>query len=309
MSTNADGALQRLKTSIRDINSQKVKGNFSGIREILHTLAFIEVSRQLLRNNYMLHDDGVLSLVEMAPGGVALPFDIRADAEELYNKWYTGEMEVDIYRGITRGLPGKKTSTASSAADRLAPGHEKFKLMDPKQHGNGRLLNGQWWPSQLAALRDGAHGSSQGGITGSVGAGAYSVIMAGGVDPSGQPYPNEDRGDEVLYCGTDNKASTNEPSAETQFMLENVRSKQPVRLIRSHNLHSPYTPELGFRYDGLYTVVDYEEMDPPDVKRRRHRFRLVRCAGQDPIRGQGPEKRPTVQEREAYEKDRKNRGR
>lgn len=312
--SNADISLSRLKDLIRKaIDEQKANRvpqdlDFNDIRDRLHTLTFLEVDGKLLRSHQMLHENNGLSLLFRSD---AVPWDVRADAEELYNKWCTGEFETDIYRGIIRGKPGKKDNAKSegSSADKLRENSQRFRLMNPRQHGNGRLLNGAWWPSQLAALRDGAHGSSMGGITGSANAGAYSVIMAGGMDPSGKPYPNEDGGDEVLYCGTDNRGPEVQPSIETQYMLQNEMSKQPVRLIRSHNLQSPYAPELGIRYDGLYQVVSHEQMDPPEVKRCRYRFRLLRCPNQDPVRGEGPQKRPTVQEVEAYEKDKKNRGR
>jgi hypothetical protein len=85
-------------------------------------------------------------------------------------------------------------------------------------------------------------------------------------------------------------------------MLESVNS-EPVRLIRSHNAHTRYAPEVGFRYDGLYDVTEVERIDPENSIRQRHRFKLVRVTGQDPIRGgSGPEKRPTKQEIDEYNK-------
>jgi hypothetical protein len=66
-------------------------------------------------------------------------------------------------------------------------------------------------------------------------------------------------------------------------------------------LQSPYAPVLGFRYDGEYSVVDVERLDPANSLRQRHRFIMVRCPGQDPIRGgDGPERRPTDLELKAY---------
>jgi hypothetical protein len=316
--SDAEIAIGRLKTSIKAVraNPSALAKEGKEIAERLHALIFLPVDGKLLRQTRILdNNDGLPQLFDSAfTNGIEWPWYLKADAEELYNKWYTGEFETDLYRGINRGLPTKKGKgkgkADASVADRLAEGHQRFKLMDPKQHGNGLLLNGAWFPSQLAALRDGGHGSSQGGITGNPTSGAYSVIMAGGEDPSGKPYPNEDGGNEVLYCGTDNKdKNLNQPSPDTASLLTNYRTKQPVRLFRSHNLDSPFAPELGFRYDGLYDVVSYEDMDAPENKRRRHRFRLVRRAGQDPIRSEGAAKRPTKQEVDEYEKDKKNRGR
>lgn len=85
-------------------------------------------------------------------------------------------------------------------------------------------------------------------------------------------------------------------------MLESVDGK-PIRLIRSHNADSKFKPKYGFRYDGLYNVAEVERIDPEDSVRQRHRFKLERVAGQDPIRGGDvPEARPTEQERGEYEK-------
>lgn len=37
----------------------------------------------------------------------------------------------------------------------------------------------------------------------------------------------------------------------------NVASRQPIRVIRGYKLDSPFAPEEGYRYDGLYTVEKY----------------------------------------------------
>ena len=45
--------------------------------------------------------------------------------------------------------------------------------------GHNGLTVGQWWPYRICALRDGAHGATQGGIAGSAKDGAYSVVVSG----------------------------------------------------------------------------------------------------------------------------------
>ena len=45
--------------------------------------------------------------------------------------------------------------------------------------GHNGLAVGQWWPYRICALRDGAHGATQGGIAGSVQRGAYSIVVSG----------------------------------------------------------------------------------------------------------------------------------
>jgi hypothetical protein len=276
----------------------------------LHKLNFLPVTDMLLRRTRTLDNvDGMPQLFDKCfSGGIDWPWYLGADAEEFYNKWCKRVFETDLYRGLIRAMKGKGNS--NGANDKLEKGSERYKLVDPKQHGNGLLINGTWWLTQLAVFRDGRHGQTQGGITSHPEKGAFSVIMAGGLDSKNRPYPNIDRGHEVLYCGTDNNGAS-EPSKETKAMIVNQEGKRPVRLFRSSNLGSPYAPEQGFRYDGLYEVVTFELMDLPEEKEKqnRHRFRLLRCNGQDPIRYEGLAKRPTKEELEEYEKDKKNRGR
>lgn len=124
--------------------------------------------------------------------------------------------------------------------------------------------------------------------------------MSGGTDSTGKKYPDVDDGDEVLYCGTD---SVNGKIAEaTGHLIRSAEKKKPVRLLRSSNLGSQYAPEAGFRYDGLYDVVSFENLDGPESMRQRHQFKLKRQAGQDPIRALGPERRLTQQELDEYKK-------
>lgn len=202
-------------------------------------------------------------------GGVDWPYDIRADAEEIYNKWCRQVFETDILRGILR--LSKASKRDGDGGDKIDP---NFKgVVSSKHFGNGLLVNGQWWPLQLCALRDGAHGATQGGISGTQGEGAYSVIVSGGLDSEGKPYPDEDHGEWILYCGTDSK--TNEPTSHTKLLLANVSDKKPVRLIRSHNAkaRSDWAPQVGFRYDGLYEVASSKVLD---LSKQRYQFRLER---------------------------------
>lgn len=64
-------------------------------------------------------------------------------------------------------------------------------------------------------------------------------------------------------------------------------------MLRAANKTSRYAPREGVRYDGLYEIVDREILDPAIAMSR---FSLRRLAGQDPIRYQGVEARPTNQE-------------
>ena len=97
-----------------------------------------------------------------------------------------------------------------------------------------------WWISPLFAYRDGIidNSSSDGGIT-SDSTGAYAIAMTegdevAGSDPELFQYHARDRdpGRYRLTGGTPD-------------------SRQPVRILRSHTLHSFWKPNAGLRYDGL----------------------------------------------------------
>lgn len=294
----ADRELQRLVTTINNaaealksrLDITKRSEALATVREGLHNVIFMHARGPLLKRHRML--DNVHGLPKIFDsnfnGGLAWPFDIKADAEELYNKWCREIFETDIMRGIEFGKGGESTKNNNGSVKPEC-------RINARRHGNGDLLNGQWWPFQICAYRDGAHGVTQGGVYGSEDDGVYSCILSSGKGEYGT-YPNEDYGNKVLYCGTDNKAA--QPSTITKSLLASV-GKKPVRLIRSHNLGSKYAPRVGFRYDGLYKITDWEVLDPA---LQRHRFTLIRVPGQDPIRGgSGPERRPTAQEEAQYD--------
>ena len=127
---------------------------------------FAYVDAGLLKKNRTLDTVGLQALFmgESSP----LAFDIKSDAEELFNKWARQDFEIDLCRGLIAGKP--RVGNTGPIATKLDP---KFKSVSPKYYGNGSLINGQWWPLQMATLRDGAHGSTQGGIFGAAGKGAY----------------------------------------------------------------------------------------------------------------------------------------
>lgn len=319
----------------RGLSAQSMKLQFDDVRTKLHQVAFVEVNRQLLRDKRMLHNhDGLPQLFDKDfMNGTRWPWDISADAEEQYNKWCAGIFEMDLLRGLDPAKPADEKNGIPGHAARVKKGYN-LRLVEVHEFGNGKLLNGQWWPLQLCAVRDGksclaitiesslifsgAHCNAQGGIAGSRGDGAHSVIMSGGGN-----YDDIDRGDEIWYCGTE--GADHKATEYTKRMLESVNN-HPVRVLRSAKLSqekSQFRPELGIRYDGLYDVVDSEVMDrEKQVMRFRYVlmqtpvmpsadcvFSLIRRPDQMPIRGgSGPEKRPTQQEIDAYEADKNLRG-
>lgn len=80
--------------------------------------------------------------------------------------------------GIFHGLAKKEnldTGTISTVLNDRLTSQKK----DPKIYGHNGLKVGQWFPSQLSALVNGAVGASQAGISGHTANGAYSIVVSG----------------------------------------------------------------------------------------------------------------------------------
>lgn len=253
----------------------------SQLREHLHKMVFFPfISGVLIKKSKILEDKGLPAVFDQE--NAEFPFDIRSDATAVYQRWVVGDIDPHLLRGITTAkavLEGGKLRMAH----RIDPEFKQRRSANAVGH-NG-LVNGQWWPLRICAMRDGAHGEQEAGIAGQTGKGAYSVVVASG------GYKDEDEGEIVQYCGTESTTST--PTKNTNLLLEALQLQQQIRLIRGENKNSIYAPKKGLRYDGLYLIKGYEIVNSNSAM---YRFTLRRCSGQDPIRFRGPETRPTDQE-------------
>lgn len=155
-----------------------------------------------------------------------------------------------IMRGILLGSP-----ESNAISFRL---NEKFKL-NANVYGHNGLSVGAWWPYQICALRDGAHGFPVAGIFSSQRSGAYSIVLSGkylGLD--------KDRGELITY--SDSKALENKHSRRpvcsntTLAMKRSFKGRKAIRVLRGfRNKGSPWAVARGFRYDGLYTIIEEKE--------------------------------------------------
>jgi hypothetical protein len=99
------------------------------------------------------------------------------------------------------------------------------------------------------------------------------------------------------YCGTE--STTGEPTRYTKMMQEAFAMQQPIRVIRAAKRGSLYAPYMGYRYDGLYIITNEETLS---TEKFMARFTLKRKEGQDPVRFEGKESRPTAYEMNEYTK-------
>ena len=117
---------------------------------------------------------------------------------------------------------------------------------------------GSMFSSRIELVRAGVHRHSQAGIAGSQGVGADSIVLSGGYED------DRDDGNTIIYTGYGGQDRNSRQQVADQKLerwnLALARSMQeglPIRVIRGANLESPYAPKEGYRYDGLYRVVDY----------------------------------------------------
>ena len=225
-----------------------------------------------------------------------VPQNIRYDLEWLRRKWKKGDLDLsDPLRGIT-----VDQSQLGRSLDKDWVFYKAW-----RKFGHNGLILGETWPHQITILRDGGHGTPEGGISGIAGEGATSIVLS---DPEyREDYADIDEGYKVEYVST---ASRDEnPTRATKLLLdshewrmfcdkikvedEDKREKaeledRPIRLFRSWRLSekNPWRPMSGFRYDGLYDITASRLIDPT---RALYRFTMQRRYEQGEIRIDQPD--------------------
>lgn len=122
--------------------------------------------------------------------------------------------------------------------------------------GHNGCTVGDWWPLQIAACRDGAHGSIMGGIArGGPNGAATSIVISGGYKGLDQ-----DHGDTILYSGSGPDSEKNADrhnatiTAASKAMQTTHALGEPIRVFRGSKSDWKYAPDIGLRYDGLYRI-------------------------------------------------------
>ncbi|KAH8148550.1 uncharacterized protein LAJ45_07261 [Morchella importuna] len=165
------------------------------------------------------------NIVSQISENESLPEPLRLQADRLLSRW-------------SRGIFDAPHTPASHR--RTGP-------------GDLGLVVGDVWPDRESMHREGVHASLQAGICGDHNYGAYSIV-ANGV------YRDEDKGDEIWYCGTDAKGDRR-PTSYTKYLMRSVALGNPLRVFRGKDCPGTFAPQKGFRYDGMYLAVDKRQ--PP----------------------------------------------
>ena len=110
--------------------------------------------------------------------------------------------------------------------------------------------------------------------------GCYSIVVKGESDE----YHDSDSGDTLIYSGTRAKPGVGDAAPQmtnaTKSLIMSLNKRNPVRVIRrGPNSGRGLYPACGFRYDGLYRVVERIQGNDLCI----NRFKLIRLPDQPPL--------------------------
>lgn len=139
---------------------------------------------------------------------------------------------------------------------------------------------GTTFANRAEVQRAGVHRPLQAGICGTKAFGAESIVVSGGY------VDDEDLGDLIIYTGHGGQDKRKQQIADQTFedsgnaaMQTSSHTGKPVRVIRGAHKGSQYAPGSGFRYDGLYQVVDAWQQ-PGQHGYRVCRYKLVKVGSE-----------------------------
>jgi hypothetical protein len=117
---------------------------------------------------------------------------------------------------------------------------------------------GQVFKNRSDLTKAGLHRYTVHGIDGNGSDGAAAIVLSGGYED------DIDLGDEIIYTGHGGNDTSSKKQVENQswdspgnmgLVISKIR-QLPVRVIRSYKHDSAFSPESGYKYGGLYRVVD-----------------------------------------------------
>lgn len=158
-------------------NNRNIEAAFQELNNRLQEMAGMKfLTPGLVKRSGVLEDEGLIQIFD-GPDKAAFPWFMAADAEAIWRRWMAGDLDGFILRGInvTKGISESgRTQISYSIA---SPYLQKRSANVPGDNG---LMNGEWWPLRICALRDGAHGKTEAGIHGTQALGALSIVVGPG---------------------------------------------------------------------------------------------------------------------------------
>jgi hypothetical protein len=141
---------------------------------------------------------------------------------------------------------------------------------------------GTSFDSRAAVRQSGLHRHDMAGISGAYDEGADAIIVSGG-------YGDDvDLGDEIIYTGQGGQENgkqvrDQELTRGNRALVISENLGLPVRVIRGSGGDPQFSPSTGYRYDGLFSVVEHwqeSSHDGPVI----WRYRLVKHPRADDVR-------------------------
>jgi hypothetical protein len=292
---------KRLATVVhRTHQSRLLHDDFKNIAESVRICQYNSVTKEVLIESRLLERLETFLSTNNRPRleSLQLPVEVIEDLTILLTKWQAGDFSVRARRGCRLNH-----QTGQWSIDPDCPFRRKSDY-----YGHGHLVNGQVWLYRIDMVRDGAHGATRAGIAATIDNGATSIVVSP-KESKGNEYADVDRREYIEYMSTalkrqedDNKATNIKdqdehradritkndkaqgPTDNTKKLVTSYRTGKPVRVFRGLRLRKivPLRPKVGFRYDGLYIVTNYELLND---ERQIYKFYLERMKdGQGPIR-------------------------
>lgn len=140
------------------------------------------------------------------------------------------------------------------------------------------IKEGSWYPDRSALIEAGLHRFTVHGIDGNGTEGVSAIVLSGGYED------DVDLGDEIIYTGHGGNNPATKKQVEHQSwdssgnkgLLVSEKKNLPVRVIRGYKHNSKFSPTSGYKYDGLFKVVDsWEEMGKSGFKICRFKLKKI----------------------------------
>jgi putative restriction endonuclease len=141
-----------------------------------------------------------------------------------------------------------------------------------------KIKEGHWFESRKEMMNSSFHRKWAAGIDGNSKDGTSAIVLSGGYED------DQDLGDLIIYTGAGGNDSNSGKQVNDQTwdnsgnagLVKSMNEGLPVRVIRGFNHKSTYSPNSGYTYAGLYSVVDaWEEIGKSGY--RVCRFKLEYC--------------------------------
>ena len=153
------------------------------------------------------------------------------------------------------------------------------------------VQEGSIWPDKKKMHEIGLHKNIWGGIVGKADVGAESIALSGGY------IDDEDYGNELIYTGsggrddkTGRQVADQEFSRQNKSLVTSCNNGTPVRVIRGSNHKSNYSPSVGYRYDGLFSVESYwKEKGVDGFKICRYRLTKIEANNTTEVESDSPD--------------------